>query len=618
MQDLQNYLNYLDTASEDVKDHHAITSRLGEMAVQLTETGDLENARLARIEQEVVAASKQLDKGVGYQISGTRKDEQGVEHEFGWPDTSGYGAAEYAYVQQRYRASPNLYLKSEYGLFLYLRKQLRTNEEVRDLAATLFRLGSSYIDKHRVAGERAHYALHAIEVLRKAFQLANTRKNDAGVAELLRAIVDYLVGLHTSWPLESRSTLLVLASITRLFTEYYRSLNSPAQADALLEQDWHGVHQLAQTYRHGAIELAAEAAELAVKARRERERWLTFQAQQLEALAQEAEAQHNMTAVTFTERALRIYRQVKDQPNSQRLEQEYQRLRTRFALTQTRTQMPDEATRALMEYIDEVVRTKDAEGILTELCLTPMFHSLDKVSEAAQAQRDSFMDMLPKSLEDKHGNTVQTFYTEEEKEQFQFLNTYSLLAQLSTQTLVKLMLEAFKAGKLTDAAIEAFLQRSWLGEPRMVESSGQQTQTSPLRLIMSGIRLLFQELEAWRQDPDYEPDFIASTDSLTLKVEYLLRYICVRLNMPTFKMREGSEVTMEKLLDELLADLKGKLEEEDRFFIKFFLSEKAGYNLRNRVAHGLMDDDEYGVENVFLVLTMILKLASYEFRAVVV
>ena len=72
---------------------------------------------------------------------------------------------------------------------------------------------------------------------------------------------------------------------------------------------------------------------------------------------------------------------------------------------------------------------------------------------------------------------------------------------------------------------------------------------------------------------------------------------------------------MEKLLDELLADLKGKLEEEDRFFIKFFLSEKAGYNLRNRVAHGIMDDDEYGVENVFLVLTMILKLASYEFRA---
>ena len=616
MQDLQNYLSYIDTASEDVKDNHSITSRLGELAQQLTEIEELASARLARIEQEVLAASKQLDKGVGYNISGTRKDEQGVEHEFGWPDTSGYGEFEYAYVRQRYQASPNHYLKSEYGLFLYLRKQLRTNEEVRGLAATLFQLGSSYIAKHQVGGERSHYAMHAMEVLRKAFQLANTRKSDVSVAELLREIVDYLVELHSIWPLESRSTLMVLASITRLFTEYYRSLTGPEQAEALLEQDWRGVHELAQTYRHGAIELAADAAELAVKAQGDRVRWLSFQAQQLEALAQEAEAQHNMTAVTFTERALRIYRQVKDQTNSQRMEQEYQRLRTRFALTQTRTQMPDEATRALMEYIDEIVRLKDAQEILTELCLTPMFHSLDKVSEAAQAQRDSFMDMLPTSLEDKHGNTVQTFYTEEEKEQFRFLNTYSLLAQLSTQTLVKLMLEAFKAGKLTASAIEEFLQRSWLGEPRMVESSGQQTQTQPLRLVMSGVRLLFHELEAWRQEPDYEPDFIASTDSLTLKVEYILRYICVRLQMPTFKMREGTEVTMEKLLDELLADLKGKLEEEDRFFIKFFLSEKAGYNLRNRIAHGLMDDDEYGVENVFLVLTMILKLASYEFRAI--
>ncbi|WP_165370354.1 DUF4209 domain-containing protein [Hymenobacter persicinus] len=616
MQDLQSYLRYLDTASEDVRDTHALTARLGELAVQLAEAGDADGARWARVEQEVLAASKQLDRGVGYQISGTRKDEQGVEHEVGWPDTSGYAEPEYAYVRRRYQETPNLYLKSEYGLFLYLRKHLRTNEQVRELAATLFQLGVGYVEKHRVGGERTHYALHALEALRKAFQLANTRKNDASVAQLLGEIVQYLVALHTTWPLDNRATLRVLSAITELFTEYYRALTAPEQADALLEQDWRGVQQLAQTYRHGAIELAAEASELAGKAGRERARWSFFQAQQLEALAQEAEVQHNMTAVAFTERALRIYRQLKDEENSRRLELEYQRLRTRFALTQTRTQMPDEATRALMEYIAEVVRSKDAQGIIAELCLTPMFHSLDRVSEAAQAQRDSFMDMLPKSLEDKHGNTVQTFYTEEEKEQFQFLNTYSLLAQLSTQTLVKLMLEAFKARKLTADAVQEFLQRSWLGQPRLVESSGQQTQTQPLRLVMSGVRLLFHELEAWRQDPDYEPDFIASTDSLTLKVEYLLRYICVQLRLPTFKMRENTDVTMEKLLDELLADLKGKLEEDDRFFIKFFLSEKAGYNLRNRVAHGLMDDDEYGVENVFLVLTMILKLASYEFRAV--
>lgn len=614
MQDLQNYLSYLDTASEDVRDNHAITSRLGELAVQLDTGGNPVNARLARIEQEVLAASKQLDKGVGFHISGTQKDEQGVEHEFGWPDTSGYGDTEYDYVRYRYQATPNFYLKSEYGLFLYLRKRLRTNEEVRELAATLYRLGATYLEKHRVGGERAHYAVHGMEALRKAFQLANTRKNDSSVAQLLGEIVTYLVGTHATWSLADRSTLLMLSSLTQLFTEHFRVL-TPELADAVLEQDWRGVHQLAQTYRHGVIELAAEASELAGKAQRDRGRWSLFQAQQLEALAQEAEAQHNMTAVTFTERALRIYRQLKDMANSHRMEQEYQRLRTRFALTQTRTQMPDEATRALMEYIDEIVRNRDAQGIIAELCLTPMFQTLDAVTEAAQSQRSAFMDMLPKSLEDKHGNTVQTFYSEEEKEQFQFLNTYSLLAQLSTQTLVKLMLEAFKAQKLTASAIEEFLQRSWLGAPRMVESSGQQSQTQPLRLVMSGVRLLFQELDHWWADHDYEPDFIASTDSLTLKVEYILRYICVQLKLPTFNLREGTEIIMEKLLDELLADLKGKLEEEDRFFIKFFLSEKAGYNLRNRVAHGLMDDDEYGVENVFLVLTMILKLASYEFRA---
>lgn len=70
---------------------------------------------------------------------------------------------------------------------------------------------------------------------------------------------------------------------------------------------------------------------------------------------------------------------------------------------------------------------------------------------------------------------------------------------------------------------------------------------------------------------------------------------------------------MEKTLDDLLNDLDGKLSADDHFFIKFILTEKAGYNLRNKIAHGLMDNVEYGLEYPILAIIIILKLSNYQF-----
>ena len=40
---------------------------------------------------------------------------------------------------------------------------------------------------------------------------------------------------------------------------------------------------------------------------------------------------------------------------------------------------------------------------------------------------------------------------------------------------------------------------------------------------------------------------------------------------------------------------------------------KPGYNLRNKIAHGLMDNIEYGLNHPILALIIILKLSNYEF-----
>jgi hypothetical protein len=47
--------------------------------------------------------------------------------------------------------------------------------------------------------------------------------------------------------------------------------------------------------------------------------------------------------------------------------------------------------------------------------------------------------------------------------------------------------------------------------------------------------------------------------------------------------------------------------------IKFVLSEKAGLNLRNKVAHGLMDFNEYNFDLVVILFSLIMKLSKYTF-----
>lgn len=89
--------------------------------------------------------------------------------------------------------------------------------------------------------------------------------------------------------------------------------------------------------------------------------------------------------------------------------------------------------------------------------------------------------------------------------------------------------------------------------------------------------------------------------------------MCDLLGITTFRPKRNG-IVHEKILEELLKDLASHLDPEDLFFLNFYLLEKAGHNLRNRVAHSLMDENEYGIEKALLVLSMLLKLASYAFK----
>ncbi|WP_310397873.1 DUF4209 domain-containing protein [Hymenobacter sp.] len=610
---LASYLVALDAASVTALQNRDIVAEFGQLAQQLEAGPDPEAARPARIEQEVLAASKSLDDKISFHISGMRQDAQGNEESFGWPDTSGYGEAEYTYLKHRFQATGNLYLKSEYGLFLYLRKQAGRPEEVAALVQVLFELSQQYFTLEATEDASKHYVLYAVQTLALAFRIATSRQRDPAVATFLPVLVDYIVATQQRWNASRTGTPMLLGTFTSLVAEQLTLFQEAGRLPDFLARNRQLIDELSASYRYGAMELAQATANVARQAKLDARPWQLLVAELYEKLAEEAEASGNSAAVSFTQQGLRLYQELGEAVAVERLNRRYQQLRTSFGLNTVVTEVPAAHARAQAAEIQQQVAQSTEAQIVLLVAATPMFATIQSVRDYEETAAKSFADFFPTTVEDKHGNPVQIFATEEEKQQFRILNAYGMLGQLGTQTLVQLMLAAYKAGKLNQSGVMAYLADSWLGQPRPVREHGVTSLTHPLRLLESGIRIIFQELNRWREGETDDPDFIAAIDSLVLKVEYILRYMCDLLGIATFRPKKDG-IVHEKLLEELLRDLTPHLDPEDLFFVRFHLHEKAGQNLRNRVAHGLLDDNEYGVEKAFLILSVLLKLASYEFK----
>ena len=56
------------------------------------------------------------------------------------------------------------------------------------------------------------------------------------------------------------------------------------------------------------------------------------------------------------------------------------------------------------------------------------------------------------------------------------------------------------------------------------------------------------------------------------------------------------------------------LDEDDLLFFRFLFVEQAGYNLRNRVAHGLTNQEHYTLEYALFTLLAVFRLARYEVK----
>jgi Domain of unknown function (DUF4209) len=630
MEKLSKFLEELDKSDWNVNQSVQIINTFQLIKEDAFNSKNTEDAKLAQLELECFSFVKSFDedketgkiRGLMPQISGAQKDKEGNEIPMEWPDIKRFGDTEFEYIKNRFYNTKNLFAKSEYGLILYLTKTRRDNNFIEELLLALFNLSKVYLKSSEKEEDKDHNVLNFSHTIKPLVYLSiNYRTNDK-INKIKNDVLYFVYNTHLQRNLSFAGAFKLIYDITEIILSYLNYfLDSELNLEKSLEKNWEVVNIISNSYKQGAIEIALISNKLSRKVNNQRFDWLRFIAGQYESLANDADEKQNISAVSFVEEALKIYYRIKDNNKIKELESKYKATRNKFELGEIKQEIPTEIIEDIESGIVNAVEKLDEIGIIQVIGLMPMLTTVEKIKEEAFKSNvhHSFISMLPSSVIDKFGNTIAIYSKEEDKTKFSFLRIYDLHLQMASQSLYSFIIKAIRANKLSFNSIETFLNQTWLGEKIIKRYYNRELTIVPINKVIPSIELFFEEFHKWQNNNSYAPKFICIVDSMTVTIEYIMRHFCERLDIATFKSvnRNSYSIMEEKNLNDLLNEnsIKNNISDDDLTFTKYILVEKAGRNLRNRVAHGLMDNFEYSFEDICLLLSIIVRISFYKFKS---
>ena len=152
---------------------------------------------------------------------------------------------------------------------------------------------------------------------------------------------------------------------------------------------------------------------------------------------------------------------------------------------------------------------------------------------------------------------------------------YSLLMGFYRQMTFETFAQGLQSGQITYATTMEFLrEQTWLGQ--MEYHRGQDDPDEPgytlIPWVEPALRSYFAEMEKAQNDPDYKPDLMLCIDSLTVKLEGILRHFCRALPTPIAtnrRARNGDQ--QEKTLEEIIQSVESYSGADAGYWLRFVL-----------------------------------------------
>ncbi|MDE5538433.1 DUF4209 domain-containing protein [Elizabethkingia meningoseptica] len=538
-------------------------------------------------------------------------DEKGLQTEY--PSLKTYSEKIFNYLKERLSACKSPFLKSRYGHFLWLSPAKNISFAITAVDSYLECI--ILIEQLDLTYPEKYFGLQLIDTLQNLFALSTSinYKVEEVKSEVKRMIKNY--------PLDSTSSFVMRLDLTKLMLENKKFSN----------EDFRGIC--------GVIEKV-----VVIKSKNDREQAITLLQQIIKIrkklglkyddyerkignlwyLKSKEDGQINIVACKFLEKAIYQYKKVKDKSRVVFLEKQYNKLKKDIQLFQFGEEIDVSEYHRNFEIISSRISSQSTESIISILMLDDsLLPSYSKIEQQVENEKGKYLfkELFSNSVIDANGNTVQHYDDESEKKYFDILQNYNYHIQLITLPLFHHIFYAcVKKQKLSAKSILQYLyDHSWLGVELELSTTGQREKAyNWLSLLAPALNEFFINIEFYLTNSQSFPNFILCVDSLSTKIEGMVRDICEFKGIIPFEFKvdhQGRTISFQKDIHKLLneKEIINLISKDDLLLLKYVLIEKAGYNLRHKVAHSLMTFDEYNIGQMFLLVVCVLKLGKYNF-----
>lgn len=241
------------------------------------------------------------------------------------------------------------------------------------------------------------------------------------------------------------------------------------------------------------------------------------------------------------------------------------------------------------------------------------FEILPKSHSFYKKRKPTFLDEIPTTSFDINKN----FISEEEAKDH--LNLYGMqLNSFSIRELFLIFQKGTIKNKITyNSLINYLFEKSWIGKTYIENDyDGSEVEYNLISTLAPSLFDFFHQFEGNIKSKQFNNTaFILCIDSLTLKIEGLIRHFAKIIKYPTSILNKRKNGTRERYVEEIVTHKKFKeyFNEDDIVFILYLLTNK-GMNVRNDIAHGFYRYENYSDSLAILLVTLVLRLSKLNFN----
>ncbi len=530
-----------------------------------------------------------------------------------FPDICRFTLDDYDYIQSRLEKTKNPVLKARYAHILWEGRK-KHDDFARAAAENYFEAMKLYREQ-TFRNPEEQFWVRLTHAVTNAMFFVHT----CGVE--LDGFLEFLLDLLRSDIPEKERIVL---GVSEAVNEFPRAIPRERLSEiyrTLLQ----GTHELKKAGRFPSVVKATESLERTAGRLGESTTELKrLRAEAYEAWAWEhANAGRSNEAHSFFAAAAAAYKELRDYEKAAEFELLYNEHGKKMHFGKIEHETDITAVIELAKSVTKKLLDQGPEAVLTFLLNDKsLLPNLARIRDVTKKQLEThpLMAHMSLSIIDEQGNEAKkTASPEETFAHWTSVNYGHELGRWTHKIMHVLLFEAIKRRVLgTGQFVDFLLKTSWLGRRlKFASAQGETLEYSWLEALLPAVHDYFTQMTFYFLDDRNQPYFMLAVDSLTVKIEGMLRDLCHLFGRSTMvTKKEGTVVTtQEKNLYQLLEDevLKNKLGEDLVFFLKYVLIDKSGLGLRDRLAHGLMLPREYSVEKMHYLLLAALRLGAFQF-----